>query len=97
NALPRRDRRLEDVDRAGDVDLRAADRIGPAERRLERGEVDDVADPLGLDDSADRIAIGDVERDDPGVHSRLIACDEAQPATVGREVSADRVDALLEE
>ena len=38
--------RLEDGERAEDVDLRPEDRIGPARRHLQAGEVDDVRDLL---------------------------------------------------
>ena len=40
--------RLEDVDRADDVDQRAARWVGSAERDLQRREVDDVGDVAGI-------------------------------------------------
>ena len=45
---------LEQVDRPDDVDERAERRIRAAERDLERGEVDDVRDPVLVERPLDR-------------------------------------------
>ena len=89
--------RLEDVDRADDVDERAARWIGSAERDLQRRQVDDVGDATRIEDPFDLGQVGDVTDLEVDAGELLVGHDEAQPAGIGAEVERRDVRAVAHE
>ncbi len=88
---------LEHVHCAEDVDHRAEGRIRPTEGHLQRGEVDDVRDPVAVDDRLDRGEVGDVAGLERHALELLGRHDQAQPSRVAAEVESDDGGALTGE
>ncbi len=57
--------------------------------------MDDVRDPLGLDKRSHGLAVGDVERDQPGIRGAFVTGHETQAAAIRREVRAEHVEPMV--
>ena len=89
--------RLEHVDGPDDVDRAPERRVGPAERHLERGEVDDVRDPLLVERPLERRQVGDVAGDELDRGELVGGHDLLEPAAVAAEVERDDRRPLADE
>jgi hypothetical protein len=87
-------RRLEDVDRAGHIHLRAQHRVGLAEGNLQCGEVDDVRHLVLGQGARERLRVGDVSTDERDRRELLRGRDQPKPPVVGADVERDDDGAL---
>ena len=57
--------------------------------------MDDVRDPFGLDKRSHGLAVGDVERDQPGIRGVFVTGHETQAAAIRREVRAENLEPMV--
>ena len=78
--------RLEHDQRAEDVDLGPQDRVGPADRHLQSGQVDHVGDLMPAQGPLELLQVGDIPLDEGHLGQLLVGQHHAQPAQVLLEI-----------
>ena len=85
-------RGLENVDRPDDVDFRPGDRVGLAERNLQRREMNDRARPHGFQGPHDGLEVGNIAGAPPDFFEFALLGEQARPPLVLVQIERARRD-----